>query len=296
MTGLEDAFGSDFADHVSQRVQERRAEREKISDETAMAIADLAINQGAFEGGDPMFEYTTDEGITHNVLLMQLAEPREGSVWQQANQLDSGAVSIPLDYLGQWIWSIFNDKSMAKKMEPGEWYIVVGNLTQWERDDGSSQDQFSPVRGVLSLEEAKSLANEAMEGESSASTEDVIPTDDEPEEDEEDDSVKESIFGGEEEEEDPEEEEPEQEDFSDVDVTYEEVANTVEDLADQEPEVWEVTPEHSEFDTFMQVLCEKLGLDYSEERVRKAVANMALDRINEGQKDDDEDDEESKLF
>lgn len=307
MADLEDTFGEDFAEHVQERIQERRAERERISDETKAAIADKAINEEAFKEGDPMFDYTTDEGVTHDVLLMQLAEPREGSVWGQARQLDSGAVSVPLDYLGDWVWSIFNNEQMAKKMEEGKWYIVAGNLDTWEPDDGPPQDQLSPVRGVMSLEEAKELADGALEDsgfdESATETEDEEPEEEEvsePEPEEEPEEGQTSVFGaaqsGDEDEEEKSEEEEEASDEPPVDVTISEVANVVEELGEEEEEVWEVTPDHEEFETFMIVVMDRLGLDPDDDEAMEYVAELALDRVEEGPAGDDDDDEDDSIF
>lgn len=294
---LEDTFGPEFADQVQQRIQERRAEREKISDKTKAAIADKAINEEAFKGGDPIFTYTTEEGVTHDVLLMQLADPREGSVWGQARKLESGAVSVPLDYLGDWVWSIFNDEDMAKKMQEEEWYIVVGNLTQWEPEDGEPRDQLSPVRGIISLDEAKQLAEQGMEeagfDESAVSDEPAVrDEEDEQEEQQEEqetsdqESEKASLFGGGGGESSDEDEEEEEDEEPPVDVTYSEVANVVEDLGDEEDEVWGVTPDHSEFETFMTVVMNRLGLDMGNEEALKAVSEMAMDRVDEGPAED----------
>lgn len=310
MADLEDTFGQEFARHVEQKTQERRQEREKIGDESRRAIADLAINQGGFHEGEPTFEYTSENGITHNVLLMKLAEPREGSVWQMARKLESGAVSVPLEYLGEWVWSIFNDPEEAKKMEEGEWYIVVGNLGQYEPEDGGPpRDQLTPVRGVISLEEAKSMADSSMEDEGfdeSAAEEPEGTPEPEPEpedtptpsfggdaedEEEEDEGAKGGLFGS-----SPSKEEEEPEEEPAIDTTYSEVANVVEDLADEEPEVWEVTTDHPDFDTFLTVVLDKLGLDPEDETNRKQVTEMALDRVNEGPKEQEQEEETDALF
>lgn len=297
MTDLEDTFGPEFADHVEQRTQERRQERERLTDETKAAIADKAINQQGFHGGDPMFEYTSENGITHNVLLMQLAEPREGSVWNMARELNSGAISVPLEYLGQWIWSIFNDIEEAKKLEHDKWYIVAGNLDTWEPDDGDPQDQLSPVRGIMSLEEARELADKEMDSEGFGEEEDAVPDsafgDDEEEsepEPEQDDEGEGGIFGGSD---DDEEEAEEETDDVTIDATASDIYNVVEDLADEEDEVWEVTPEHSDWDTFILVICDKLGLDPDNENVAKQVGEMAMDRVDEGPQKDQTGEEDS---
>lgn len=303
MTDLEDTFGPEFADHVEQRTQERRQEREKLTDETKAAIANKAINEGAFHEGDPMFEYTSENGITHNVLLMQLAEPREGSVWNMARELGSGAISVPLEYLGQWIWSIFNDVEEAKKLEHDKWYIVAGNLDTWEPDDGDPQDQLSPVRGIMSLEEAKELADAAMdedgfgEPEEEAEEEASSPfgasdEEEEDEDEEEEDTGSSGIFGSS----DDEEEEDEEDEEVAIDATASEVYNVVEELASEEPEVWDVTPDHDDWDTFMLVVCDKLGLDPEDPTVQAQVGEMTMDRVDEGPKEEETNEAEDALF
>lgn len=309
MSDLENTFGEDFAEQVNQRVQEKRAEREKISDETKLAIADKAINEESFkgDGSDPMFEYTSEQGVTHDILLMQLADPRDGSVWGQVNELDSGAVSVPLDFVGEWIWSIFNDRDMAKKMDEGEWYIVVGNLTQWEPEDGPPQDQLSPVRGVMGLEEAKELASGSLEDqgfdesatdvEAETSDPSIMGESDTSEEEDEsdDDSDVGGIFGK------GEEEEPEDDDEEEIapeiDATYSDVASVVETIAEEEPEVWEVTRDHDHFETFISAVMDNLGLESSDEDSFSEVADLAMDRVEEGpRKEDQEDEDEDNLF
>lgn len=286
MGELEDTFGAEFAEKVQQRTQERRAEREKISEETARTISHLVINEEQFGEGDPMFTYSTDEGVQHDVLLMQLGDPASGSIWSQVRELESGAVSVPLDYLGQWVWSIFNDPSMARQMEEDQYYIVVGRLDEWEREDGTTQDQMAPVRGVIGLEQAKELASEALEAQGFAGeTEEVEP---EPEEEE----VGGILASGS----DSEEEEPEE---PSLPVTYSDVANVVEHLGEEEEEVWEVTEDHEELDTLLTVVCGRLdGVDYEDEDHRREIKEMSLDRISEGPPEEEttEETEEDRLF
>lgn len=298
MGQLEDTFGEEFANHVQQRTQERRAERERLSDETKRKIAHLVINEGKFGEGDPMFSYTSEEGVQHDVLLMELADPASGSVWSQVNELESGAISLPLEYLGQWVWSIFNDPSMAKQMEEDEYYVVAGRLDEWERDDGTTQDQFSPVRGVIGLEEAKKLAAEALEEEGFTSPEVDTPPEppsepeEEPEEEEEDTG---GLFGG-----SPsaaEEEEEDEDEAETVPATYSDVANVVEELGEEEPEVWDVTAEHSELDTLLLVVCDRLdGVDYENEAHLEKVKEIVLDRVGEGPPSEEEETETDRLF
>lgn len=302
MADLEDTFGEEFAEGIEETIQNRRQEREQLSDETKREIAHYAVNEGKMHHGDPMFEYSTEAGVTHDVLLMKLAEPREGSVWNQVNKFDNGGFSIPLDYLGEWIYSIFNDESMAKKMEEGEYYLVCGNLDTWEPDDGDPRDQFSPVRGVISLDEAKQWADERMEDdgvgeEVEDDTEEEEEVEEEDTSDDEEETSKGGLFGGGDD--DGEDDEDEDEDDSPaIDATVGEIHNIVEELGEQEEEVWEVSEGHDELSTFVKVICDRLNLDYNNDEVANEVATIALNRVEEGpvEEEEEEDDDEGGLF
>jgi len=308
MTSLEDAFGEEFAESVEQEVQKRRTERNQLTDESRRMISHLAINEGKMEGGDPRFTYKTEEGITHTVMLMQLPNPREGSAWNYVNELDSGAISMPLEYLGEWISCLFNDKDEARKLEEDEYYLVAGQADTWTNDQGEENEQLSPVRGVISLDEAKSLADEHMEqqgfGSSSDDEEDDEPEeteDEEVEEEPEEDEVDESdddddspIFGSSSDDDDEEEDE-EEDDEPALDAARSDVEAIVEELAEQEPEVWDVHEDHPELETLMTVVFDRLGLDPDDEDVVEEATEIVLDRVEEEQ-EDEEDDEEDGLF
>jgi len=308
MTDLADAFGEEFAESVEEEVKKRRTERNKLTDESRRMISHLAINEGRMEGGDPRFTYKTEEGITHTVMLMQLPNPREGSAWNYVNELDSGAISMPLEYLGEWISCLFNDKDEARKLEEDEYYLVAGQADTWTNDQGEENEQLSPVRGVISLDEAKKLADKQMEQEGFGSAsdeeeddeEELVDTSDEEEEveqepeDDEDDDDSGGLFssgGGD----DDEEEEDEEEDEPALDATRGEVEAVVEDLAEQEPEVWDVHEDHPELETLMKVVFDRLGLDPSDEDVVEEATDIVLSRVEE-EREDDEDDEEEGLF
>lgn len=297
---LEDTFGADFADRIEQKIQKRREEREEVSEETKAAISHQIMNEGKFEDGDPMFQYATEEGITHDVLLMKLAEPNEGTVWNQVNQFDNGGFSLPLDYLGEWYWSIFNDESMAKKMDEGVYYIVIGNIDTWEPDEGDPQEQLSPVRGVIDLDEAKEYADKWLDEEGFGGEEgddlSEFGDDEEEEEEEEDESdapTTSELFSEDGEEEEEEDGEPE------LDLSKGDVENVVEDLADQEPEVWEATPDDDAWDdAFRPAVADRLGLDPSGKAADEAM-DIAWERIQHEQDSNEEggeDSQEESLF
>lgn len=298
--GLEDTFGSEFAEQVQKEVQQKRHERNSLTEKVAREVSALAVNERKFESGDPMFTFTSDGGVTHEVLLVQLPDMENGSVWNQVNELDSGAISLPLDYMGEWIWSIFNDREEAKKMEEGNWYIAVGNLDEWVPDEGANagepQDQFSPVRGIITMDEAKSYADEEMgEGDEVSSstgsvTGDTIQQEDESDdEDEEDDtpSFGSSSSGDDEDNEEPDDDEPA------IEATYSDVAGTVEALAESEPEVWEANPDHEDWDNLVYAVCRQVEEDPEKSDVWDEVTGIIAETIEEHNEEEEEDDDDS---
>lgn len=317
------SFGEGFADKVSSTVQERRKERESISKQSRVTICDLAMNQGKISSGgdevtedDLQFTHTSENGIEHNVLLMQVPDLEDGSVWDYVNKLDSGAVTMPLDFLGDWMSCLFNDPEEAKKLDEGDWGLVVGNLDTWTNDKGETQDQMSPVRGVIPVSEAKELANEAMDsdgfsdeeeeeddnpfGSSDGSDDEKDTTEDTSDEEGGDSSDEggETIFGGG----DDDEEEEESEDDDDLGFNYDDVASVVEGLADNEPEVWEAHPSETpddDWQNFLIVVCERVGDDtnyYDDDDACAKVEKWAVERIEEEREDEDDDDEKDSVF
>lgn len=316
MSDLADTFGAEFAEDVKETIAQKRAEREKIPEEVMNRICHLAVNEDKFKegGSEPQFTYTSDSGTTHNVLLVQVPDPQNGSVWEQVRKLDSGAVSMPLEYMGEWIWSIFNDESMAKTLDPGEWYIAAGNLSTWEPEDGSGErDQFSPVRGIIHHEQAKEIADQVLEEEGFSTSDDEGQeepefADEGDDEDTDDDDGSSSFSSGDDDSssssgasgglgalagDDGEEEEEDEKDLP----SYSEVAEVVEALAEEEPEVWEATPDNEHFETLIQVICDEGDWDFDDEDVRSEVIDITLDRVEEGPSDEEEEDEEEeKMF
>lgn len=314
MTDLSETFGEDFAEQYESERKRRQQEREKVGDETLAKIAQKAVNTDQFSGDNPKFQFKSESGITHDVLLMTLPDLDDGNIFTYTNDLDSGAVTCPLDYMGEWMSCLFNDKDMLTRMEPGSQYLVVGNLSQWEADDGEMRDQMSPVRGVVSIEEIKKYVSDGIQQEVNEEEEDEEEPDMEginenppemdetsafstnmdeevEEEDEEDDTDEEEedntpsfSLGDDNEEEDEEEEDDEIVNESDVHVI-------VEELADYKEEVKEIEGPEDEriVDVAKYVIAE---LDYpKEEGVPKKVRDAALDRIYEYQEDDDEEEE-----
>lgn len=316
MTGLEETFGEDFVQDYKQTVAEKRQERNKLQDEAALHIADKAVNQNEFHGGEPHFQYTTESGVTHDVLLMQLPDPDSKAIWSYVNELDSGAITLPLDYLGEWMSCLFNEPDDAKKMEPGEYAIIVGELDTWENDKGEVNEQVSPVRGVLTMKEANELADKALddsgineessdEDESSDTEEEDdsedgedVPSfatgeeddgDDEDEDDDDDDEDDGGSFLGDDDEEEEEDDEPP--------VNDSEVRTHVESLAENEEEVWELEAGDKRLKKLVKVICKRCELEDPSEEDAEYVAEVALDRIEEGpEEEEEEDDEEDALF
>lgn len=351
MTDLEDTFGSDFVNTYNQKRQQVRAERERIEDEEMIKISALAINEGKMSGDSPMFSYTSESGVTHDVLLVQIPDPENRAYWTLKTEGNEGSISLPLDYLGQWIWAWFNDVEMAKKLVPGEWFIVAGRLDTWERDDGTSQENIS-VRGVVQLSQANEWADRALE-EDGFDVPDQPDTSDEgmegaavmqgsenqmeqveeptsPDELTSDESTQETAQSSEEQEvfaaeddtdelmeEDEEsggagafsqmleekrgEEEQEQEEEKEL-VPFEDVRYEIEDIAEQEPRVWEVDEDQPALlDKLVNMVGNRLEYEVNEEGavqnddIAVAIREHALTTI-EQHNEEDEQSEEENLF
>lgn len=304
MADLENTFGEEFVEQYNQEIAQRREERLRVSDDIKAEVAHLAINEGKFKDGDPNFSITTEADVTHNVLLMQLPQLEGKSVFGYASELDTGAVTCPLDYMGDWMSCLFNEPDELKQMEEGEHYIIIGEMDQWENDKGQLQDQISPVRGVLSLEEAKTLADAYLEG-------DIPDPDGEEEEEdtEESDDSGDLFAGGDSDDEDEEEEEDDDgglggflsgEDEDDgPDVDYDDVAEVVEVLAEKDEVVWDLEEGDERVDKVVNITINQLELDEND-AVEDAVREHVLDHISKGseaeEEEDEEEDEEDKMF
>ena len=196
MTELEDVFGEEFAQDIKQKAAERRQERNRVTEEQMMKICSLAINEGKFDPkeGDPMFSYTTDNGITHQTLLMQVPDPQGSEVWEHLSEPWEGAARLPLEYLGEWFWCTFPDKEELKKLDQGEYCIVVGSIEENENDSGEVFRNVYPVRGVATLDEAKEYAEQILG--QAGFTEDVEEEEDTEEAEEKEDESDIDAFSG----------------------------------------------------------------------------------------------------
>lgn len=331
MTDLEDTFGESFVEDYKQTIAERREQRNSVDEKTKREIANQAVNEGKLDGEEPHFTYTTEEGVTHDVMLMQLPDPNSRSIFSYTNDLDSGAVTCPLDYLDEWMSCLFNDREVLKQMEPGQHYIVIGNLDQWENNQGEMQDQMSPVRGVMTLEEASAYAEEALE---ESGINDAVPEEEEdseeekgafaeaeaadeeseePEDDEEEGEPSSgSMFSGssgdsEDEEEEEEEDlgfldEGDEEEEDEGNRVYDEVAlrNLVDKLGEKEDAVWEVEEGDARADKLAKVVAKRHDdFEVSDSEDVEFVKDKVLDYIEEVRSEDEEEDlndEEENLF
>jgi len=303
---LENTFGSDFASGVEEKIRQRQREREKVSEEDRAEIAHLAINENKFKDEEPTFTFKSDSAVTHDVLLMQVPNPNNKHAFTMVNELDSGAVTMPLNYLGEFMSCLFNDQDELKKLDEGDWAIVIGQMDQWEDDKGKLHDQVSPVRGVITLDEAREYADGHLSGDGTSdpdsgtddsSSEDDSGEDmpdfatsddgDEEEEEEEDDGSGSFLGGGDDEDEEEEDDTP--------DVEYDEVAPVVETLSQKDDAVWELEEGDDRLDKLTQIITKQLELEETEE-VFEAVQSHALDRIAEEQEDEEDEEEEDALF
>lgn len=329
MTDLEDAFGEEFAQGVQNTIQEKRRERNRVTEEQKAHIARQAINEGKFDEENPRFQFTTENGVTHNVLLMQVPDMQNRTVWEYLEEPWDGAARLPLDYLGEWMSCTFPDKNDVKQLDAGDWYIIIGGIDTYTTDEGEEGESVYPVRGLMSLDQAKQYAEEGLEEEGfpaadedeDSTDEDLVPDEEdepepqedepEPEEDEEEgDEVQgpEDVLGGgdeeetddtEDEEEDNEsesifggdEEEDEDDEEEDAQAPYFEVKEQVEKLADKEPEVWDLDEGDDRMDRLVEVVMKKTGFE-SEDAVRSKVVRV----IDKHEEEEEESSEKEQLF
>lgn len=301
MPDLEDTFGSEFAEQYEQERKRRMQERQKIDDETAHAIAAKAVEEFRDNPSEPHFQYQSETGITHDVLLMTLPDLEEGTVFSRfMNQLDSGAVTCPLDYMGEWMSCLFNDEEDLTKMEPGNEYLVVGELDQWENDKGEMNDQVSPVRGVISLTEVKKWSgddidediNETpdMDGINEPAPEEVEeepePEEEaEEEEDEEEEEKKPSISF------DTGDDEDEEEEEEDEMVPEDDVEDEMDLLVEHKEEVLEIEEGDDRLEDVVYYVQDELDLP-DEEEVLIEIRDLVLEYLEETRGEEEEEEEE----
>jgi len=326
---LEAVFGEEFSSKIQQRAAERREERNRVTDEQLMTICARAIQGNEFDPdeGDPMFTYTTDNGLTHNVLLMQVPDPQGREIWENLSEPWEGAARLPLDYLGEWYWSTFPQKQDVAKLSQGDWVIVVGNIDEQEGDEGEVYKNIYPVRGIATLDEAQEYAEQAEQTEFSEESEDSDEAVEEPEEEELDEveedaeSTKPDMFGDDEEEEDDstssesssessgasgmaalvdQEVEDEGGDESEP-VPYDKIAAKLEEMAevqddDEEPQLWEIEEGTKNHQRITQVVINQLDdLNNSD---LEATGEVVIDVVegHRSQDDEEEEDDDAKLF
>lgn len=329
MTDLEETFGEEFAENIKQKTAERRQERNRVTQKQLAEICAEAINENRFDDGEPQFNWTTENGVTHTVLLVQVPDPDGGEVWEHLSEPWDGAARLPLEYLGEWYWSTFPQKDDLKPLEQGDWAIVVGSIEENEGDDGDVFRNIYPVRGIATLAEAKECAEEAMseEGfsksdddeEKAPEPDDFAGSGEEDEEPEEEEETDDSPFDDDDDEEEEEEEsssggsggglkalaggddDEEEEEDDDDPVDYDEVAGFIEDLAekqdeDEEPQIMELEEGDDQLQKLVQITVSQTG-----EENEEGVLDVILDvieghRDEEEEEEDDDDDLEGKLF
>lgn len=288
MTDLEETFGDSFVQEFEQERQRRRQERERASEEAKDAIAEKIVSGEEFTGTDPMLQYTAESGITHDVLLMTLPDP-DGGVWKHMNELDSGAVTLPMDYLGEWMSCLFNDPDEVKEMQSGHEYIIIGNLDQWEDDKGQMRDQVSPVRGVMTLDEVKKRASGQIDASEQEPDEpsgfnEGSSSDDDDDEDIEGDAPS---FGGGNSDEDSEEEEEEEDDGVDEDTVLEHLNGFPEEKQEQ---IIELDDDADELDDVATYIMKEEGYEEYVEEVAEDIKDAIVSWKNEDEEEEEDDD------
>jgi len=316
MADLTDTFGEEFAKRYQQEKRKRQERRNKVDEETMGAICARAINQNEFEGGNPQFEFTDEQGVTHTVMLMQFPDMESDTVYTYANELSSGAVSIPFDYMGEWVSCLFNEgKEKVAEFTEGDHYILVGEHGTYTSNNGDEREQLSPVRGIANLDEAKNLADKFMSdegfGESDDTGEDdpfggdaTDGDDDVPDmtdrESGSSDSGSDDPFAdaGDDDSEDTDDDTADlfsevEDDEDEDDYPIDEVQEVVDALGDKDDRVWEVDEGSKRHKKLTNVVMNRVDGADDEER----TANEVINYIHGDDEDEpEEDDEEDNLF
>lgn len=319
MTGLEDVFGESFAEQFQEEREQRINSRNQVDDQTMAGIAYKILEEDALDPTEPQFTYTDDNSVTHDVLLMTVPDPDDKPVWTYMNELKTGAVSLPLDYMGEWMSVLFNDKDMVGDISQGDEVIIVGNLDQW-MPDGSDEpeDQVSPARGVMLLDELPEHAQNYEQGEmeqinetstTEETTEDTTTdesedsggspfssgsSDDTEDEEDGDDSSSSSSFSG-------FDSDDEEEDDDGYDIDEESVRETVDTLAEKKEEVLELEEGDDRLqDVAMFYIDNHMNPEkYDRPELKEIVAEISdivVEYLEEKREDEEEDEEEGSIF
>jgi hypothetical protein len=305
---LEDTFGESFAEQYEQEKQKRMQERNSVDDETRRAIANKAVEEFRQHPDEPQFTYASEAGVKHDVLLMTLPDLDEGTVFSRfMNQLDSGAVTCPLDYMGEWMSCLFNNEEDLTNMTPGKEYLVIGQLDKWENDQGEMNDQMSPVRGVVSMDEVQkwssdNIDEEVNETSSEPDMDDINEPEPEPEEEESsgDDDEGGSFLGDVSEDEEEEEDDglPEEDINQEIDLLIEHKGEEMFEIEEgderlQDVGVYVIKQDTVDLEEDEEVLEEVM--DYSLDYINNHPENPANQEDDE-EEEEEEDDAEESLF
>lgn len=323
---LENVFGEEFASQVRERTAERRQERNRLTEEQMMQVCSMAINENKFDPdeGDPMFSFVSDNGMTHSILLMQVPDPQGGEVWEHLEEPWEGAARLPLEYLGEWYWCTFPDKQDVAKLNQGDYVIIAGSIEENEGDDGQVYKNVYPVRGCVTLSEAKEMAEKAKETEFSSSEdeteEETAETEEKTEEEDDAESSKPDMFSSDDDDDDDDgssssssggggglsslidngdEDEEEEEAEEDTSVPYDDIAAMVEQISDEqdedeEPQVYEIEEGSQQHQRLSEIIVE--NLDGMSEDQLEDVAEVVMDVIEGHQEDEEEEDSKTDMI
>lgn len=319
MTDLAETFGDEFAEQYEKERKNRMQEREQVDEKTLREIAKKARSSDGFSPEEPHFQYKSDTGITHDALLMTLPDLDDGTVFSRfMNQLDSGAVTCPLDYMGEWMSCLFNNEEDLTGMEPGKKYVIVGELDQWENDAGEMNDQVSPVRGVISLDQVKRWSDDAVEEEVNEPEPDMGEINEPDSSEDDDDSGSEETFDPDgssgddssEEEEEEEDESPsidlgsaveddeEDDEEDETELPEDDFAEELDLLVKHKQEIEDFDEDDQRWNDVAEYVAEEAEFELTEDNAQE-VRDFCIDHVlgeEEEEDEEEEDDVEDSLF
>jgi len=161
MSELGDILGDEFEEEYEKQSARGSRQASKVQDKEMMEICYKAINDDGFEKDEPRFSYPTNAGEV-DVLLMNSPE---NDLQTFRFELGDTGMSQGMFHMGDLFSCGFQENmlDMLDKVELDTYYVIVGEyeeVTQTD-DDGNTDTYYNinPVRGIVPLKAAKSLAD-----------------------------------------------------------------------------------------------------------------------------------------
>jgi hypothetical protein len=177
MQSIEEVYGEEVVENIKQKKAERYDQKNSISDEEFAEVCRISVEEGKFAEGTPHFQFTGEDGVTHDVIIAELVDPQDGEPWDYLDEPWEGAANLPLEYLTEWYWSTFpRGEEQVQKLNKEEEFLVVGKVEEVEADRDETEEEdgedsefegddvwrrISPVRRIIPVSEVPQWVEKA---------------------------------------------------------------------------------------------------------------------------------------